>query len=358
MNVPDRSSTELNNGATDGGSAVLRADGVSKFFLPRTGFLGRNRKLLHAVRDVSVDLSAGETLGIVGESGCGKSTLGQVLAGILSPSSGRVLYKGRDLGDIRESDRTEFSRLTQYVFQDARSALNPRMTARKIVREPLRIHGAPGSSEDSTVAQLMEDVGLGPEHLERYPHELSGGQRQRLGIARALALEPEVLVLDEPVSALDVSVQAQIVDLLRRLQATRKLSLVFISHDLSVVRQVATTIGVMYLGQIVELGSCDEVLSTPRHPYTRALLSAVPVDHPSDRRQRSRIVLEGDLPNPLQPPPGCKFHTRCWKAQAVCKQEEPELKRRGTWTALVSCHFPEDVIETSAPRSNSHVRKS
>jgi oligopeptide transport system ATP-binding protein len=319
---------------------LLSAENVVKHF-PVGGGLGRNRGEIHALDGVTVDLRAGEALGIVGESGCGKTTLANVLMLLERPTTGRVTYVGRDISGFTKSERKEYRREVQMVFQDTVGALDPRMTVADIIGEPWRIHRGVVSKPDrpARTRDLLHRVGLNPELVDRYPHQLSGGQRQRVGIARALALEPKVLICDEPVSALDVSVQAQVLNLLKDLRDDFDLSYVFIAHDLSVVRQVADRVAVMYLGKVVEIGDEEAVLLRPSHPYTQALLSALPTPEREEVRT-PRIVLAGDLPSPTNPPTGCRFRTRCWKAQSLCEREEPALVDRGTGHPA-ACHFVE-----------------
>jgi oligopeptide transport system ATP-binding protein len=286
----------------------------------------------------------GETLGVVGESGCGKSTLARLLMALERPTSGSVRFKGEDIFKLRGKALKAMRRNIQIVFQDPYSSLNPRMTVGDIIGEPFEIHPevAPKGSRRRKVEELLDVVGLSPEHINRYPHQFSGGQRQRIGIARGLALRPDIIICDEPVSALDVSVQAQVINLLENLQNEFGLSYVFIAHDLSVVRHISDRVAVMYLGKVVEIGNEDQIYATPTMPYTQALLSAVPVPDPSLRGTRQQIVLEGDVPSPANPPSGCRFRTRCWKAQEICAQEEPALIiRDGSPDHPSACHFAE-----------------
>ena len=307
---------------------VLEVEHLVKRFPLRAGLFGRGAGWLNAVDGVSFDVRPGETLGIVGESGCGKTTLGKTVMRLLRPDGGRIILHGRDITAASDAALRGSRRDLQMVFQDPFSSLNPRMACGRIVAEPLEIHGlASGREKEERVAEMFERVGLRPEQIERYPHQLSGGQRQRLGIARALALEPSVIVADEPVSALDVSVQAQVLNLLRTLQRGSRLAYLFISHDLAVVEHVAHRIAVMYLGKVVELAAKRALFSTPRHPYTEALLAAVPVPAPRTGIRRERAVLQGEVPSPVNPPPGCAFHTRCPIAEAVCRREAPPLRK-------------------------------
>ncbi|MDF9815419.1 dipeptide ABC transporter ATP-binding protein [Streptomyces sp. SPB162] len=312
------------------------------------------RKLVGAVKavdGVSFDLYRGETLGIVGESGCGKSTVARLLMNLETVTAGQVLYKGEDISKLSGKALKSVRRNIQMVFQDPYTSLNPRMTVGDIIGEPYEIHPevAPKGDRRKAVEDLLDVVGLNPEYINRYPHQFSGGQRQRIGIARGLALRPEIIVADEPVSALDVSVQAQVVNLMGRLQDEFDLSYMFIAHDLSIVRHISDRVGVMYLGKIVEIGGDAEIYEHPTHPYTQALLSAVPVPDPDARERRERIILVGDVPSPANPPSGCRFRTRCWKAQERCTLEEPLLAVPAVFRGLDSpaahdsaCHFAEE----------------
>ncbi len=331
---------------------VLSAHNLVKHYPIRKGVLRRVAGQVKAVDGVSFDLHKGETLGIVGESGCGKSTLGRLLMRLEEPTSGSVVFEGQDWSGASARETRRLRRDIQIVFQDPYTSLNPRMTVGDIVGEPFQIHPdvVPKGGRRKRVQELLDLVGLNPEHINRYPHQFSGGQRQRIGIARGIALNPKVLVCDEPVSALDVSVQAQVINLMEKLQKELGLAYLFIAHDLSVVRHISDRVGVMYLGRMAELGEEDEIYSRPTHPYTQALLSAVPVPDPTLRGKREQIVLVGDVPSPANPPTGCRFHTRCWKAQDVCRTVEPELELRedGQGEHPSACHFAEArvIVET------------
>ena len=314
---------------------LLRAERLVKHFPVRTGLFGRARGAVQAVDDISFELYPGETLALVGESGCGKSTAGKLLLRLIEPTSGRVWFQDRDLQSASAKEIRSLRREMQIIFQDPYGSLNPRMTVGDMLEEPLRLHGLHRGRERERIRELLGLVGLAPDHAHRYPHEFSGGQRQRIGIARALAVEPRLIVCDEPVSALDVSIQAQVINLLQDLQRQFDLAYVFIAHDLAVVKHIATRVAVMYLGRIVELADKTRLFAEPRHPYTRALLSAIPVPEPALRK--NRIVLQGDVPSPYNPPSGCRFRTRCPYAQALCSTQVPLLE------SGVACHFWQEL---------------
>jgi oligopeptide transport system ATP-binding protein len=326
-------------GAQDG--ALLEARDVVKHFPIKSGILiDRQIGAVRAVDGVALSVAPGETLGLVGESGCGKSTLCRTLVRLLNPTSGSIRFEGQEISRMRHRQLTPLRREMQMIFQDPFASLNPRRRVGQIVGDPLRLHGlASGDALKRQVQDLLERVGLSPEHYNRFPHEFSGGQRQRIGIARALALRPKLIVADEPVSALDVSIQAQIINLLEDLQDEFKLTYIFVAHDLGVIRHVSDRIAVMYLGKIVETGPADQVYSNPIHPYTLSLLSALPIPDPRANAEREPMVLEGDVPSPADPPPACRFHTRCPYATEICTEVEPDLIDHGDnhWAA---CHHP------------------
>ena len=318
-------------------TALYEVSNLSKRFTVGSRFSRQGKRIVQAVDGVSLSIQPGETLGLVGESGCGKSTLGRCLARLYDISDGKLVFDGTDISMLSTRDMRPLRRKIQMVFQDPYASLNPRRRVQDLIAEPLRIHlNLSDAQVRARVANLLEQVGLQPDHANRYPHEFSGGQRQRIGIARAIALEPKLVILDEPVSALDVSVQAQIVNLLADLQDRLKLTYVFVAHDLSVVRQVSTRIAVMYLGSIVEIGQADDIFAHPAHPYTQALISAVP--KPVNGAGRKRIILTGDVPSPINPPAGCRFHPRCPVAQDRCRVERPALLPVNG--RPVACHFP------------------
>ncbi len=342
------------------GDALIEVRDLVKQFPIKGSYLVRRQLgAVHAVDGVSFDVLRGETFGIVGESGCGKSTTARLLMRLLEPTSGSVRFDGREIAGLSTKQIKPLRREMQMIFQDPYSSLNPRRTVGTIISEPFIIHGlhAGKTERKRSVQDLMDRVGLNPEHYNRYPHEFSGGQRQRIGVARALALKPKVIVADEPVSALDVSIQAQILNLLRDLQRDMGLTLIFIAHDLSVVRHMCDRVAVMYLGKIVELADSDQLYSHPRMPYTGALMSAVPVADPELAATKKRQLLAGDVPSPTNPPPACRVHTRCWKAQEICRTQEPQLEPKDGGN-IAACHFPLTDAEVAERIPSASVRPS
>jgi oligopeptide/dipeptide ABC transporter ATP-binding protein len=335
---------------SENGRALVEVQSLKKYFPIRKGVLAREVARVHAVDDVTLSVSEGETLGLVGESGCGKSTLGRCIVRLLDPTEGDVFFEGRSIAQLRPRALRPLRREMQMIFQDPYASLNPRKRVGTIISDPLRIHGIGDRGErKQKVEELLEKVGLSPEHYNRFPHEFSGGQRQRIGVARALALRPKLIVADEPVSALDVSIQAQMVNLLEELQDDFRLTYIFIAHDLGVVRHVSDRIAVMYLGKLVELSPAEELYTRPIMPYTEALLSAVPIPDPDLSEERERIVLEGDVPSPIEPPSGCRFHPRCRYATDICSQVEPPLTDYGNGH-LAACHHPLNVDKETLAR--------
>jgi peptide/nickel transport system ATP-binding protein len=347
MTTPVTEPAEVPAPASD---ALMRVTGLTKHFPVTRGIIIRRRVgLVRSVDDVSFDVARGETLGIVGESGCGKTTTARMLTRLIEPTAGQIIFDGRDITHLRAGAMRPLRREVQMIFQDPYSSLNPRHTVGAIVGAPWRLQKVKTENGiKASVQELLELVGLNPEHYNRYPHEFSGGQRQRIGIARTLALRPKLIVADEPVSALDVSIQAQVINLLADLQSELGLTYVIIAHDLSVIRHVANRVAVMYLGNLVELASRTDIYRQPRHPYTVALMSAVPLPEPAKRtadggrERRERVRLVGDVPSPLNPPSACRFHTRCWKAQEVCRIDPPPLRELAPGHH-VACHFPENT---------------
>ncbi len=335
-------STQANtqDGEPNGTHLLEVSNLVMNFPIKGGGIIKRTVGHVQAVSGISFHLDTQETLGVVGESGCGKSTTGRAVLQLHKPTSGSVRFEDRELTELSTRELRPIRRDMQIVFQDPYASLNPKIPVNDIVAEPFKVHGMWDKDGPAKVAELLRLVDLNPEHGNRFPHEFSGGQRQRVGIARAIALEPKLLVLDEPVSALDVSVQAGVVNLLEELQDRLRLSYLFIAHDLSVVRHISDRVAVMYLGHIIEIGSRESIYTKPMHPYTQALMSAAPVANPEEERRRERIILEGDVPSPVNPPSGCRFRTRCWKAQDICAEEVPQLVDRGEGHP-VACHFAE-----------------
>ena len=324
---------------------LLRVEGLETWYPIRSTALRRTVGHVRAVDGVSFIIHAGETLGLVGESGCGKSTTGRSIIRLTEPTGGKVFFDGVDVASMSHGELRQVRQDMQFVFQDPFSSLNPRLKIRDIIAEPLR--STPKAKRRNRVQELLELTGLNADYSDRYPHQLSGGQRQRVGIARALASDPKLLILDEPVSSLDVSIQAQIINLLKRLQAELGTAYLFIAHDLAVVRHISQRIAVMYLGKIVEQGERSDIFSHPTHPYTQSLLSSVPIPDPMEGRARRRILLQGERPSPSNIPSGCRFRTRCWKADEICASEVPELIPRDVHKQLVACHHPQSFEECS-----------
>jgi oligopeptide transport system ATP-binding protein len=336
--------------SSNGGAPLVEVRSLKKYFPVKKGVLSREVGRVHAVDDVTFAVSEGETLGLVGESGCGKSTLGRTIVRLLPPTAGEVLFEGKPIGHLGMRALRPLRREMQMIFQDPYASLNPRKRVGSIIGDPLKIHDVGDARERrKRVQELLETVGLSPEHYNRFPHEFSGGQRQRIGVARALALRPKLVVADEPVSALDVSIQAQMINLLDELQDEFRLTYIFIAHDLGVVRHVSDRIAVMYLGKLVELSPAEELYTRPIMPYTEALLSAVPIPDPDLSEQRERIVLEGDVPSPIDPPSGCRFHPRCRYMTDICREVEPPLTDYGNGH-LAACHHPLNVDKETLAR--------
>jgi len=322
---------------------LLEVKNLKKYFPVSNGFLKREIQYLKAVDDVNFYIKKGETFGLVGESGCGKSTTGRTIIRLYDVTDGEIIFDGAEIGKLKEKQLKPFRKRMQMIFQDPYASLNSRMTVGDIIVEPLDIHNiARGKERQDIIYDLLEKVGLNKEHANRYPHEFSGGQRQRIGIARALAVKPDFIICDEPISALDVSIQAQVVNMLEDLQEEMGLTYLFIAHDLSMVKHISDRIGVMYLGKLVEVADSDELYSNPLHPYTQALLSAIPIPDPKVTRSKQRIILEGDVPSPINPPRGCKFRTRCRYATEKCKEVEPELVDIGNGH-MHACHYADDI---------------
>ncbi|MGE5542259.1 MAG: ABC transporter ATP-binding protein [Bacillota bacterium] len=320
-------------------SAVLEVRNLKKHFSMHAGLWGGSRRTVKAVDGISFHIMKGETLGLVGESGCGKTTTGRVIVRIYEPTAGSVIFDGKDISRLKEKDLLPYRRRMQMIFQDPYASLNPRMTVEEIVAEPMEVHHiASNAARRERVLELLDLVRLNPEHATRFPHEFSGGQRQRIGLARALAVEPEVIVCDEPISALDVSIQAQVINMLQDLQERLGITYLFIAHDLSMVKHISDRVAVMYLGKIVELAPSHDLYDRPLHPYTKALLSAIPIPDPDVEAERRRVILQGDVPSPIDPPSGCRFRTRCGYAMKVCSEVEPELREAGGGHA-VACHL-------------------
>jgi oligopeptide/dipeptide ABC transporter ATP-binding protein len=335
--------SEAGQAQTNGDRPLVSVDHLKVFFPIKEGLLiDREVARVHAVNDVTLSLPEGETLGLVGESGCGKTTMSRTIMRLIDATEGSIEFRGADITSASRRQMEPLRREMQMVFQDPFASLNPRKRVVQIIGQPLRLHGTPRADVETRVGELLRRVGLSPEHMNRFPHEFSGGQRQRIGVARALALEPHLIVLDEPVSALDVSVQAQIINLLDDLQDEFKLTYLFVAHDLSVVRHVSDRIAVMYLGKLMEVSPAEELYTKPIHPYTSALLGAIPIPDPERNRRRDRIVVSGEPPNPINPPSGCVFHPRCPRATQICREVEPPLARYSNGH-LAACHHPLNV---------------
>ncbi|MDF2503982.1 ABC transporter ATP-binding protein [Clostridium sp.] len=322
---------------------ILEVKNLNKYFTKKLGFFGGKKQVVKAVDNVNFKINKGETLGLVGESGCGKTTTGRTIARIYDPTAGNIIFRNQDIANISQKEIKPIRKCMQMIFQDPYASLNPRMTISEIIKTPLDVHNLYTKEErKEKVKELLNIVGFNSEHGNRYPHELSGGQRQRVGIARALAVEPEFIICDEPISALDVSIQAQIINTLEDLKNRLNLTYLFIAHDLSMVKHISDNIGVMYLGGIVEIAESDELYKNPVHPYTQSLLSAIPLPDPRKAKERKRIMLEGEIPSPINPPSGCKFHTRCKYAKKVCSEIAPELKDCGN-NHKVACHLINNI---------------
>ncbi|AVQ99827.1 hypothetical protein OBCHQ24_12695 [Oceanobacillus iheyensis] len=322
---------------------LLEVKNLKKHFpINGTSLFSRNKDMVKAVDGISFTVKAGETLGLVGESGCGKSTAGRSILKLTEPTEGQLIYKGEDITAFRGERMRKLRQEMQLIFQDPYASLNPRKTIEQIITEPMKIFQMEKVARKQKLDRLLDVVGLSSYHKSRYPHEFSGGQRQRVGIARSLALDPELVICDEPVSALDVSIQAQVINLLEELQEEFKLTYIFIAHDLSVIHHISDRVAVMYLGELVEIGDAAEVYQSPKHPYTQALLSAVPKVNP--HQEKERIILKGDLPSPANPPKGCKFHTRCPFAEAICRSEKPTMKQVSLTGQMAACHFAKEVV--------------
>ncbi|WP_010239092.1 ABC transporter ATP-binding protein [Clostridium arbusti] len=322
---------------------ILEVKNLNKYFTKKLGIFGGKKQVVKAVDNVNFKINKGETLGLVGESGCGKTTTGRTIARIYDPTAGNIIFRNQDIANISQKEIKPIRKCMQMIFQDPYASLNPRMTISEIIKTPLDVHNLYTKEErKEKVKELLNIVGFNSEHGNRYPHELSGGQRQRVGIARALAVEPEFIICDEPISALDVSIQAQIINTLEDLKNRLNLTYLFIAHDLSMVKHISDNIGVMYLGGIVEIAESDELYKNPVHPYTQSLLSAIPLPDPRKAKERKRIMLEGEIPSPINPPSGCKFHTRCKYAKKVCSEIAPELKDCGN-NHKVACHLINNI---------------